>query len=87
MEKILKIFTKDREKVIENLIKGVIVSITDNYEYKFTPEEQTSIMKQINDKYMEITKERRNKYIGKAREIQDSIKEFENDEKTKTDVQ
>lgn len=83
MEKILNIFKKPREKVIEDLISGIVKDITNNYEYQFTYEEQQFILDAVNSKVLEDSTEKRNKLVKEAREIQDAIvvpKQTEEDE-------
>lgn len=74
--------TPDRNNTLEKFIDGVVREVTDHFEYKFTPEEQAYIIKEINDRFMEKTKDKRNEHINKAREIQNSIKKIESNEKT-----
>lgn len=72
---LLKAFAKDREKVKSEVILGIVKSITDNYDHKFTYEEQSEMLETVNKKFLETHKNKRNKLITEAREIQNILTE------------
>lgn len=74
MKKLLNIFNKDREDIIESFISGVVKDITENWEHKFSYEEQSFIFDEISRRILDVKKVKRNELIREAREIQNSLK-------------
>lgn len=80
MNLIKKFFNKDREEIISHTVKGIVSDIIDNFEHKFTYDEQAEILKRINEAVLDKKKDKRNELIIEAREVQDSIKKLESNE-------
>lgn len=72
---LLKTFIKDRESVKADIALGIVKSITENYDYKFTYDEQSEILDDVNKKFLELHKIKRNRLITEAREIQNILTE------------
>lgn len=77
---ILNIFKKSEEQIRDDLVHNIVELITNNLEYRFSYKQQAEILKLINEKVLDKKRNKRNKFITEAREIQNSIKKIETNE-------
>ena len=80
MNLIKKFFNKDREEIISHTVKSIVSDIIDNFEHKFTYDEQAEILNRINEAVLDKKKDKRNELIVEAREVQESIKKLGSNE-------